>query len=82
MLKLLTPLFWDKPLSAADLAEHASWVIGRVVMYGNLDQMLATRRYYGDDLIRDAIVQRGIDSRTRGYWEIMLGQASASESIE
>lgn len=82
LLKLLTPLFWDKRLTSADLTEHARWVLVRVLMYGNLDQMRAMRRFYGDDLIRDAIAQRGIDSRTRGYWDTILGPANASESTE
>jgi len=82
LLKLLTSLFWDKRLTSTDLTEHARWVLGRVLMYGNLDQMRATRRFYGDDFIRDAIAQRGVDSRTRRYWETILGQANASESTE
>lgn len=82
LLKLLAPLFWDKRLTSTDLTEHSRWVLGRVLMYGHLDQMRAVRRYYGDDLIRDAIAQRGIDGRTRGYWEMILGQANASESTE
>ena len=73
ILKLLAPLFWDKRLRSGDLVGHRLWVLCRVLMYGNLKQMQATRRYFGDDLIRNAIASRAVDSRTRGYWELVLG---------
>lgn len=82
ILRSVAPLFWDRRLRPADLADHALWVLCRVLMYGNLPQMQATRSYYGDELIRQAIAQRVVDTRTRGYWELILGLKDASQSTE
>ncbi|HJN51046.1 MAG: helix-turn-helix transcriptional regulator [Pseudomonadales bacterium] len=82
ILRLLAPLFWDKRLTSADLEDHTLWALCRVLMYGNRKQMQAMRRYCGDDLIRSAIAQRGVDSRTRSYWELILGQEHAPQSTQ
>lgn len=82
ILKLLAPLFWDKPLTSADLDGHPLWVLCQVLMYGNRKQVQALRRYFGDDWIRKAIALRTVDNRTRGYWELILGRENASQSIE
>ncbi|MBI2970209.1 MAG: helix-turn-helix transcriptional regulator [Gammaproteobacteria bacterium] len=77
--RLLSPLFWDTELSAADLVQHRRWVLARVLMYGDLGQVRAVRRFYGDDAIREAVAQRGIDARTRNYWTTLLGGPDASQ---
>lgn len=82
LLRLLAPLFWDTPLTGATLTDHPRWVLGRVLSYGNLDQARAARHFYGDDAIRDAIAQRGIDGRTSNYWSTLLEDHHAPESPE
>jgi transcriptional regulator with XRE-family HTH domain len=82
LARLLAPLFWDRKLIPADLREYPRWVLGRVLMYGNMDQVRAARRFFGDAAIREAISQRGIDRRTRNYWTIMLGDPDASQGTE
>jgi transcriptional regulator with XRE-family HTH domain len=82
LLRLLAPLFWDRRLSAPDLTLHPRWVLGRVLMYGNLEQVSAARRFYGDEAIHDALAQRGLDDRTRNYWSVILKDSHAPESIE
>lgn len=72
LVRLLDPLFWDHDLAPSDLVDHPVWVVGRVLMYGEHSQVRAVRRYFGDDAIRQAIGQRGMDPRTRNYWEIVL----------
>ena len=72
ILALLAPLFWDHKLQDADLERHADWVLGRVLMFGTWTQVMAVRRYYGDDAILKAIGRREIDSRTRNYWGLIL----------
>ena len=80
LLKLLVPLFWDRKLSISDLHRHSRWVLGRVLMYGNPDQVRAARAYYGDAAIIEAVAKRGIDERTRNYWMTILAGPNASQS--
>ena len=73
LVRLISPSFWDKRLEASDLDEYPDWVLGRVLMFGTAGQVSAARRFFGDDAIRGAIKNRGIDARTRNYWELILG---------
>jgi hypothetical protein len=79
MVRLLRPLFWDKPLAACDLVDHRSWVLARVLLFGDRSQVRAARAFFGDDAIREALRRREIDARTRAYWAVILGEDDASE---
>lgn len=72
LVELLSPLFWDKPLTASDLAQYPSWVLRRVLTSGNRAQAAAVRARYGDDAILAAARHRSVDARTQRYWELML----------
>jgi len=78
LVQLLAPLFWDKQLTTRDLEAHPLWVLGRVLMYGDRRQVDASRARFGDDMIRRAIRARGVDARTRRYWELVLEDVHAS----
>lgn len=78
LVNMLKPLFWDKRLTVEDLQAHPVWVLTRVLMFGNADQARAARSFFGDGLIREAIDQRGMDGRTRAYWNLLLGGSGAS----
>jgi transcriptional regulator with XRE-family HTH domain len=83
LARLLTPLFWDKPLSASDLDRHPQWALKRVLMFGNRQQVAAARRHFGDEAVRQAVGSRQVDAKTRNYWQILLGEAvHASEGPE
>jgi transcriptional regulator with XRE-family HTH domain len=73
--KTLAPLFWDRDLRAADLAGHQGWVLERVLTAGSGAQVRAARAFFGNDAIRRAVARRGVDRRTRNYWELVLGGA-------
>ena len=76
LLKTLGPLFWDQDLRASDLRDHVGWVLERVLTAGGRDQVQAARAFFGDDALRRAAARRGVDRRTRHYWELILGGAS------
>lgn len=79
--KLLAPLFWDADLS--DREEFPEWVLGRVLVFGNREQVAAARRYFGDEAIGRAVERRGIDVRTRNYWRLVLaGARDASKGAQ
>ncbi len=78
LVRLIRPLFWDARLKVSDLTEHTSWILGRVLGFGNSKTVAAVRAFFGDEAIRDAVRQRGIDVRTRNYWNLILNEADAS----
>ncbi len=79
MVRLLRSLFWDKPLAASDLIDHRSWVLARVLLFGDRPQVEAARRFFGDKAIGEALRRREIDARTRAYWNVILDDGDASE---
>lgn len=72
LIRALATLFWDRELRKSDLSRHPGWVLERVLTSGNRAQMLAARRFFGDDAVRDAVGRRGVDARTRAYWRLVL----------
>ena len=80
LLTIIDPLFWDHELHESDLTNHRNWVIGRVLMFGTDTQVKAIRSYFGDEAIRRAVGRREIDSRTRNYWELILGEPCTQRS--
>jgi transcriptional regulator with XRE-family HTH domain len=80
LLKLIAPLFWDRELQPDDLERYPDWVLERVLMFGDWKQMVAARRFYGDAAVARAAERRGVDARTRNFWNTVLeGDAVASE---
>jgi len=78
LMRLIEPLFWDAELQASDLTKHTAWILGRVLSFGNAKTVAAVRAFFGDEAIRDAIRHRGVDARTRNYWNLILNDAHAS----
>ena len=74
LVRMISPLFWDADLRPEDLTEYAAWVLGRVLHFGSLDQVRAVRAFYGDDAVVQAVARRGVDARTRAFWEAILGE--------
>lgn len=82
LVAVLESVFWDKRLAADDLESHPLWVLSRVLVFGNADQVRAARSFFGDGAIRDAINRRGMDARTRQYWNLLLGGDDASPGTQ
>lgn len=78
LVRLIRPLFWDAELKVSDLTEHTSWILGRVLSFGDTESVAAVRSFFGDQAIRDAVCRRGIDVRTRNYWKLILDDTDAS----
>jgi len=76
LVRRLSPLFWDRDLTESDLARHSGWVLQRVLTSGDRDDVRAARSYFGDEEIRRAVERRGVDPKTRRYWQLILGGAS------
>lgn len=83
VVSLLSPLFWDRPLTGRDLETYPDWVIERVLMYGSREQVAALRSRFDDPALLRAVRRRGIDPRTRNYWRLMLeGETDAPEGAQ
>ncbi len=83
LIMILSPLFWDKKLTHSDLHDYPTWVLGRVLMFGEMRQVKAAREFFGNDLIEKAIALRVVDARTRNYWNMILhGEKNASQGAE
>lgn len=49
-------IFWDVNYDTLNYDEKASFVIQRVFERGDVDDVRACRRYYGDEKIRDVLI--------------------------
>jgi hypothetical protein len=66
-------LFWDVDYDNIDFEDHARFVIGRVVMRGNLDDWNTLKEFYGLEKIRTEVVNiRYLDKRTLSYLSAIL----------
>jgi hypothetical protein len=66
-------LFWDVDYDNIDFEDHARFVIGRVVMRGNLDDWNTLKEFYGLEKIRTEVVNiRYLDKRTLSYLSVIL----------
>lgn len=74
LVKQIAPLFWDRPLRQTDLARHPGWVVERVLTSGGRADVEAARAYFGDEVFRRTLGRRGVDARTRHYWQVVLGE--------
>lgn len=72
LVRILENLFWDKKLSVKDIRNFPGWVLSRVLMFGDIKQVGAARRYYGDTALKETLALKGIDGKTRNYWKLML----------
>lgn len=80
LVGILAPLFWDRELQTSDLSRYPGWVLGRVLMYGQLPQVRAARRFFGEEAIAAAVRRREVDDRTRNYWAVVLADPCIPKS--
>ena len=66
-------LFWDVDYEDIDFEKHARFVIGSVVMRGNLDDWNTLKDFYGIEKIRTEVINiRYLDKRTLSYLSVVL----------
>lgn len=68
LVRILSPLFWDKPLKETDVHEYPTWVLRRVLTSGTYDQVTAAVDYFGPEMVRTVIKHRDVDAKTRAFW--------------
>lgn len=68
-LKRLRRLFWDRPLSSADLRQYPEWVVRRVLELGNLADVQALIGLLGrEKVLRHAARLRFTSPKTEHFW--------------
>ncbi len=66
-------LLGDIDYSKIDFEKHARFVIGRVLMRGNLQDWREIKRYYGIELIKKEVVKiRYLDKKTLNFCHIIF----------
>jgi len=66
-------LFWDVNPKHLDIEESASFIIGRVLDFGDLNEWKAIRKIYGLERIRKAALEHPFESRrSANFWELIL----------
>ena len=65
-------LFWDA--DKIDAVKHASYIIARILDFGDIEDVQKLRRMYSDEKIGHVIrTRRGLSPRTGKYWAVKLG---------
>ncbi len=71
-------IFWDVNFEELDYNKYANWVIERVFDRGDVEDIRQCRRYYGDDKIKEALLNAKFISLNRIY----LAAAVIDEPIQ
>lgn len=72
-VRRLRRLFWDHHLTKSDLFCHPVWVVGRVIEYGSLEDVLTLASMYGRQVFLDYVAKcRFQSSKTAAFWRTML----------
>lgn len=72
LIAVLAPVFWDAELQPSDFEKYPGWVLERVLVFGDREQVEAARAFFGDAALAAALDRRGVDERTHNYWLLVL----------
>jgi hypothetical protein len=77
-MELNKALFWDVDYQSIDFVKNANWVIVRVFERGDVEDIRAVRRYYGDKKVREALLSSKYIKANR----LHLAAAVINEPVE
>lgn len=67
-------LFWDVDSSALDPRVHSKFIIRRIVERGELDEVRAACKFYGEAAFREALLEaRDLGERTVAFFANQFG---------
>jgi hypothetical protein len=67
-MTLRPSLFWDSDVETIDLIQHKEAIIERTVLRGRLEEFQELRRFYGDNEVKDAVLNaRWLDKTTLAF---------------
>ena len=66
----ITKLFWDVKKETIDITKHSSFIIRRILDYGDVRELNWLRKTYSDEIIKNVIrSKRGLHHKTLVFWE-------------
>ncbi len=69
--------FWDCIFQDLDFIEHQTFIIERILMFGNLTDILWLKKAYGiGSLLKTASSSRRLDQKTKNFWNIYFNVSS------
>ena len=69
MIRLNKQLFWDTDFSQLDFEKNADFIIGRVLLFGDVKDYQAIKKYYGIEKIKKAAVEsRNLNKKSLYFW--------------
>lgn len=72
-MNLSKVLFWDTDYQKIDWEKKARYVIGRVVMYGTIEDWRKIQQFYGMDKIKEEVLQlRELDPKTLRFLSVIF----------
>ncbi len=72
-LNLKRSIFWDVDYDKLDYEKNSRFIIGRVLMRGDVDDWLSIRDYYGLDKIKKEVLQiRYLDKLTLNFCSVIF----------
>jgi len=69
MIKLNKQLFWDTDFSQLNFKKNADFIIGRVLLLGDIGDYQAIKEYYGVEKIKKAAMEnRNLNKKSLRFW--------------
>ena len=69
MINLNKQLFWDIDFKKLDYEKNADFIIGRVLIYGNIDDYRAIKKKYGEKKIKEVAKKVGYpNKKSLNFW--------------
>ena len=66
----VSKLFWDVKKECVNVEKHSSFIIRRVLDYGDPTALAWLRKTYPDELIKKIVQnKRGLEHKTLVFWE-------------
>lgn len=76
VLSYLSPrLFWDANLKLLNVQEHKAYIIKRVLEFGEWNEYLKIKEFYGfDTIVKVALDLRDLDDLTLNFISVVSGR--------
>lgn len=73
--QLSRTLFWDVSIRDLKPQQHARFIIGRVLKFGDISDWLVISRWYNRRTLRQsAKMAPDLDLKSRALWQVVLGK--------
>lgn len=67
----LKKYFWDSDFSRLNISEHSNYILGKLMLYGNVESMIWVIRNFDRSMITTYLSTKGksaLDKRSYAFW--------------